>query len=226
MVLTDFIRTCIEYEKKHQRFKTFLNLAGIHLHDGKISPGAVSEKERLWELQFQSTDTLLMYLRFLICIRKDSTPYLPDLSDENREEKGAVVSYFEAKHVWLALVAETASEHGITEDNFKDLDTIWEQFLEDSSGKKGAFKVPAIVLSKTSLKDHRKDSESDVKKSKKNYNLKSFEDKNINLDIFLRICINEYVQKRILQMKRLLSCLSVSLTFHNSSLSKVQSRRT
>lgn len=98
--------------------------------------------------------------------------------------------------------------------------------MEDSSGKKGAFKVPAIVLSKTSLKDHRKDSESDVKKSKKNYNLKSFEDKNINLDIFLRICINEYVQKRILQMKRLLSCLSVSLTFHNSSLSKVRSQLT
>ncbi|CAI2367469.1 unnamed protein product [Moneuplotes crassus] len=110
-----------------------------------------------------------MFLRFLMCIRHNCSPYLPDLAKENREEKGAVVNYAEAKHVWLALVNETSSEHGVTDNDFKELGTICADFLEDSSCKRNMFRIPGIVLSKTSLKESRKGSESDVRKSKKSY---------------------------------------------------------
>ncbi|CAI2371021.1 unnamed protein product [Moneuplotes crassus] len=217
-LIHDFIRTCIEFEPEYQRFGTFLNLAGVHIHGGEIDQIPASKKEKLRRIQFQSSDTLLMFLRFLMCIRLNCSPYLPDLEKENREEKGAVVSYAEAKHVWLALVNETSSEHGVTDSDFKELDTICADFLEDSSGKKNMFKIPGIVLSKTALKESRKESESDVRKSKKSYSVKSFEDKNINLDTFMRICINQYVENRILQMERLLSCLQLDQTKNSTEV--------
>ena len=123
-LMHDFLRTCVEYEGRHERFKTFLNLSGMHINDGRIVPVATSKKEYLREMQFESTDTLLMYLRFILCIRLNASPYLPDISEENREEKGSVVNYNEAKLVWLSLINETSHEHGLTEDNFKDLDSI------------------------------------------------------------------------------------------------------
>ena len=65
-----------------------------------------------------------MYLRFMLCIRLNSSPYLPDLEEENREEKGSILNYNEVKHVWFSLINETTFEHGLTEDNFKDMDVI------------------------------------------------------------------------------------------------------
>ena len=155
----------IEYETVHERFKTFLNLAGIHVTDGKIVKYGENKKDYLRGLQFESSDTLIMYLRFLLWIRSGWTPYLPDVEDENREEKGSVINYYEAKHVWLALINETSYEHGLNEDSFKELDVICDQFLEDAAAnaKKNTFKIPANVLAKTNLKENRKESDNDLK---------------------------------------------------------------
>lgn len=76
------------------------------------------------ELQFESADSLLIYLRFLSCLRSGCSPYLPNILDDNREETGSVISYNEGKHVWFTLINETYYEHGFTEETFKDLDTI------------------------------------------------------------------------------------------------------
>lgn len=65
-VLRDFLRTCIEYENTHERFKTFLNLNGIHVSEGRIIKFRESKKDYLRELQFESSDTLIMYLRFML----------------------------------------------------------------------------------------------------------------------------------------------------------------
>lgn len=120
----DFLRTCIEYETKHERFKTFLNLAGVHINEGRIMPVASTKKDYMRELQFESADTTIMFLRLILCIRYNTSPYLPDIEDENREEKGSVINYYEAKAVWLAIINETSYEHGMTEANFTDLDAI------------------------------------------------------------------------------------------------------
>jgi hypothetical protein len=149
-----------------------------------------------------------MYLRLILCIRLNQSPYLPDLDDENRDEKGSVVNYCEAKNIWNSIINETSYEHGLTEESFKDLDPICEQFLEDSSTNKKSYKISPTVLTKTSNKDSKKDSDNlDARKSRKSFSIKSYEDKSINLDIFARICINEYVEKKILQMERLLAIL-------------------
>ena len=60
----------------------------------------------------------------MLCIRLNSSPYLPDLEEENREEKGSILNYNEVRHVWFSLINETTFEHGLTEDNFKDMDVI------------------------------------------------------------------------------------------------------
>ena len=115
-------------------------------------------------MQFESSDTLIMYLRFWLWIRCGWAPYLPDVQDEAREEKGNVINYYEAKHVWLSLISETSYEHGLNEDSFKDLDTICDQFLEDASNtKKITFKISQNVLAKTNLKENRKESDNDLK---------------------------------------------------------------
>lgn len=207
-LIKDFIRTCIEFETKHERFKTFLNLAGIHVSDGKIFPIADTKKDYMRELEFESTDALVMYLRLMVCVRYTSSPFLPAIDSENREEKGCVVNYYEVKSIWTTIINETTYEHGLTEDSFKDLDSICDQFLEDSSVK-NPYKIPAIVLSKTNFKDSRKESDNEVRKSKKNISIKSVEEKQINLDIFARVCINEYVEKKILLMERLLAILKL-----------------
>ena len=171
--------------------------------EGRIKVHKESKKDVMRELQFESSDNLLMYLRFVLCLRNNWSPYLPNIEDENREETGAVINFNEGKHVWFALINETYNEHGLTEDNFKDLESACEPFLEDSPGpnKKGVFKISQNVLSKTSLKDSRKDSDMNSKsKSKKSLNLNNNKDKNINLDMFIRLCLNEYCEKRILSI--------------------------
>lgn len=160
-----------------------------------------------------------MYLRLILCIRQNQSPYLPDLDDENRDEKGSVINYFEAKNIWNTIINETSYEHGLTEDSFKDLDAICDQFLEDASSKKNSYKIPTSILSKTGLKDPRKESDNlDGKKSKKSQSIKSYDDKNINLDIFSRVCINEYVEKKILQMERLLAILKLEQSKNYTSI--------
>jgi hypothetical protein len=191
----------------------------LHICNGKIEPISTTKKEYLRELQFESSDTLLMYLRLIICIRQNQSPYLPDLDDENRDEKGSVINYYEAKNIWNTIINETSYEHGLTEESFKDLDAICDQFLEDASSKKGCYKIPTSILSKTGLKDSRKESDNlDGKKSKKSQSMKSYDDKNINLDIFSRVCINEYVEKKILQMERLLAILKLEQSKNYTSI--------
>ena len=128
----------------------------------------------------------------MLWIRLNSSPYLPDIEDENREEKGSVINYYEAKSVWYTLVNETSTEHGLTEDSFKELDAIWDQFLEDSSMKKNPYKIPASVMAKTPLKDARKESDADLRKSKKSYSVKSYDDKNINLGNFQTLSLRKF----------------------------------
>lgn len=134
------------------------------MFNGKIITYGDNKKDYLRGMQFESSDTLIMYLRFLLCIRYGCVPFLPDVQDEAREEKGMIINYYEAKHVWLSLINETSYEHGLNEDSFKDLDEICEQWLEEASvTKKPPFKISQNVLAKTNLKESRKESDNDLK---------------------------------------------------------------
>ena len=54
-----------------------------------------------------------------------------------------------------------------------------------------------------------KKSDKDAKSNTKSFAAKYYEDKYINIDIFIRVCLNEYTEKKILQMERLLAVLKI-----------------
>ncbi len=119
-VLSDFLRSLIEYEPEHERFRTFLNLCGIHVERGAVKAARDRKRQLMWEKQMESPEVLMMFLKLIHCLRYMQVPFMPNISNEDRKrvDEGNVINYGKAKGVFIGLM----TEEGYSKEDFKEFD--------------------------------------------------------------------------------------------------------
>ena len=117
--MQDFIRSLINYEPIHERFRTFLIFCGVHVQKGLRSRDKKSDL--LYEKQLESIDTLRIYLKLIHTLRNGFTPFLPDINCEgsSRMNNGVIINYTESKQIFIQIMIE----EGISPDYFQNFDT-------------------------------------------------------------------------------------------------------
>mmetsp|Transcript_431 Transcript_431/g.478 ORF Transcript_431/g.478 Transcript_431/m.478 type:complete len:348 (+) Transcript_431:191-1234(+) len=153
----------------------------------------------------ESVDTLRIYLKLVHTLRNGCTPFLPDINCEgqSRLQNGVVINYMEAKQIFLQIMSE---EPGLSPDYYQNLDQPFQEFLEDQIIYKHPMKQ-SVSQQKTPLSV-------DLFKGKGKKSSNPMDDKYINIDVFLRICIMEFVKVRLLQIDQVLSAIRI-LEFNN-----------
>lgn len=63
-LMQDFIRSLINYEPIHERFRTFLIFCGVHVQKG-LSRSRDKKSDLLYEKQLESVDTFRIYLKLV-----------------------------------------------------------------------------------------------------------------------------------------------------------------
>eukprot|EP00347_Sterkiella_histriomuscorum_P002505 403367891 len=205
-LLQDFIKSLINYEPIHERFRTFLIFCGVHIQKG-LNRNRDKKSDLLYEKQLESIDTLRIYLKLVHTIRNGCTPFLPDINCDGsqRFQNGVVINYNESKNIFLQIMIEEGFN---VNEHFSNLDTPFQEFLEDQMifNDPKSKKMSYLQQQNSSLKP------GGIQASSRKQN--SQDDKYINIDVFLRICVMEFVKIRLNQVDQILSALKI-LEFNN-----------
>ena len=111
LLLLDFVKSIINYEHIHERFRTFLNFCGIH-NKTSFQKQNFKKSELLFEKQFSSIDSLRIYLKILHVLRIGKTPLLPDINCESstRIRNGVLVNFSDAKQIFFSILQEEGEQ--------------------------------------------------------------------------------------------------------------------